>query len=323
MSTKFMTRKGACAVTTDLDKLATTFETHWEAMGVPERIAHDFALRCDLLSDAIDAKLTQIEASVDSPVDETGLSVEPDGEGFDANAIADDVGGPHEQESDESYMSGEFSQQETHELRDRQESGSLPAADPRRASLDRLAAMARQSSSNGLRSLADRLKACTARLEASKAPGVGSVASDLKAMAASLDKAADGLLKLDATGEGSPELIVSADRMAQAVGEILPHLEGLEVMVVDQASPTALLEYEQMMEDGFISKLVSLAGRLVADASKDMGGSSKEAAEDKDEDEEEGEGKEAAQVNEQVTDEVEQTADKKASADDSYDLFAV
>ena len=296
-----MTKKGAAVFTTDLDKIASTVEAHWEAMGIPPHIAEDFSLRCDIISDLVDHKV--------AAEDETGLSVDHGEGGFDPNAIADDVGGPHQHEADEAFMQGEFSQQEKHELRDRQEAGTLPGADARSAALARLAAMARQGSSEELRSCADQLKTCAARLEVSKADGVGPIAKNLLAMAGHLDKAADACLKMDATGEGSPELIVSSDRMCQAVTEILPHVEGLEAAAeeADQSSPTALLEYERLIEEGSIAKLVSLAARLVADAAKDMGGASKEASkkeeDEKSEDEEE-----------------EKDAGKKASV--TYDLFA-
>jgi hypothetical protein len=70
---------------------------------------------------------------------ETGDSVEPGGSAtphWDANAIGDDRGGPYKADADESYMAGEFSQQEFHELRDKQQSGQLAALDAKLASLE-------------------------------------------------------------------------------------------------------------------------------------------------------------------------------------------
>jgi hypothetical protein len=66
------------------------------------------------------------------PKNETGESVEPGGSAqphWDANAIADDVGGPDKQEPDEPYMNGEFTQEEFHALRDKQQSGQMPKVD--------------------------------------------------------------------------------------------------------------------------------------------------------------------------------------------------
>lgn len=63
---------------------------------------------------------------------ETGQSIEPGGSApphWDANAIGDDRGGPYLQDPDEAYMRGEFTQQEFHELRDKQQAGVLPGVD--------------------------------------------------------------------------------------------------------------------------------------------------------------------------------------------------
>lgn len=68
---------------------------------------------------------------------ETGDSVEPGGSAaphWDANAIADDRGGPYKADADESYMNGEFDQQEFHALRDKQQSGQMPKVDAKLAS---------------------------------------------------------------------------------------------------------------------------------------------------------------------------------------------
>ena len=46
-------------------------------------------------------------------------------QGFDPTEISEVEGGPLEQEPDESYMGAEFTQQEFHELGDKQESGDL------------------------------------------------------------------------------------------------------------------------------------------------------------------------------------------------------
>jgi hypothetical protein len=41
-------------VTASLDRIADLFQNHAEQLGVPSRVAFDFAYRCDLLSDALD-----------------------------------------------------------------------------------------------------------------------------------------------------------------------------------------------------------------------------------------------------------------------------
>jgi len=99
-----ITKKGARQVTADLDKLATLFQDQWEALGIPQKIAKDFAYRCDMLSDAIEKRA-----------------------GFDPSQIGEETSGPQEGDSDESYMNQQFSQQENRELRERQEGGDLGA----------------------------------------------------------------------------------------------------------------------------------------------------------------------------------------------------
>lgn len=143
-----MTRRGAANVTTDLDKIANLFQNRAAALGVPEKIAHDFAYRCDLLSDHIEKYATRLAA-----VDETGTSVEPEpgNQGFDANEIGDLKAGPLEiiTPPDEPWMAGEFTQQEFVALREKQQSGELAAnaaagkADPKLASTSLEASLAK------------------------------------------------------------------------------------------------------------------------------------------------------------------------------------
>lgn len=344
---RHLTRQGALNVTSDLDKLANLIAGErqpdgtysggaFATLGIPEKIAYDFAWRCDVIADAIEKKAVENdevhgvrlaeddeeaeesdkEAAAKSAApewaqpakDETGTSVEPTGESpnWDANAVADNVGGPHKMEADEPYMSGEFAQQKFHELRDKQQAGQIPGAD-RMASLSKLSKMVAGSSHMELRSLSDRLKGCLAKLEASKGQGVAPLIAGAKKQVAAMDALADMLIKLDSTGEGSPELLVAADKVSTAVGEILPHLEMVEVSSADQTSPSAMLEHEQLLADGTIAKLVNLAGKITDDAMKSVKGgdkADKEASAKRSEDEE-------------ASDEAE-GSDKTAG----YDLFA-
>ena len=137
-----LTRRGAANVTTDLDKIATLFQNRAAAVGVPVKIAHDFAYRCDLLADHIEkfaAQQAAAEGDEDeesaagkkAAIDETGTSVEPDpgNQGFDANEIGDEKAGPLDiiTPPDEPWMAGEFTQQEFVALRLKQQSGELAA----------------------------------------------------------------------------------------------------------------------------------------------------------------------------------------------------
>lgn len=110
-----MTKKGARVVTKDLDKIATLFQEAHAALGIPQHIAADFARRCDLLSDTIEKN-----AGLD-PQDTMGKKA------FDATLIGQEKAGPLEGDADESFMKGEFSQQENRELRERQQGGDLGA----------------------------------------------------------------------------------------------------------------------------------------------------------------------------------------------------
>ena len=104
-----MTKKGARSVSSALDNIASLMEKDWQSLGLPQHIANDMALRCDMLSDTIEkhAGLKRAE--------------------FNADEIGKEKSGPLEDEPDEPYMSGEFSQQENRELRERQEGGDLGA----------------------------------------------------------------------------------------------------------------------------------------------------------------------------------------------------
>ena len=165
-----LTRRGAANVTTDLDKIASLFQNRAAALGVPSKIAHDFAYRCDLLSDHIEKYATRLAAEEgdesaedeEAPatagkrkaaVDETGTSVEPapGNQGFDANEIGDEKAGPLEiiTPPDEPWMNTHFTQEKFVALTEKQQSGELAAnaaagkADPKLASTSIEASIAR------------------------------------------------------------------------------------------------------------------------------------------------------------------------------------
>ena len=109
-----MTKKGALQVTRDLDRIASLFQAEHAALGVPKHIAHDFALRCDMISDAVErtAGLSREALTGYDPVNEP-------------KEIGEEVAGPLVDEPDEPYMSGEFTQQENRELRERQQKSEM------------------------------------------------------------------------------------------------------------------------------------------------------------------------------------------------------
>lgn len=104
-----ITKKGAQEVNSMLDRIANLFENEYEALDIPQRIARDLAYRIDLASDHI-ARTA----------------------GFDPKEIASEEAGPLEGDSDEPYMSGNFTEKEHHELGQKQKSG-LSGADKRAA----------------------------------------------------------------------------------------------------------------------------------------------------------------------------------------------
>lgn len=115
-----LTKKGARDVTRVMERLATVLEQEYATLGLPGHIAMDAARRFDLLSDAIerhaglDPQNLQAKQAMDKEAD------------FNAGTIGELKSGPLEQvDSDEPYMSGEFTQQEKSELREKQEAGDL------------------------------------------------------------------------------------------------------------------------------------------------------------------------------------------------------
>ena len=122
---------GARRVTANLDNLATLFQTYGGSLGIPSRVAADFAYRCDLLSDAIERHV--------------GVSKQAR---FNPAEIGEEVPGPLEMlDSDEPWMDGHFTQEKFNALEGKQESGELAAnaeahkADPKLAALIQKAAM--------------------------------------------------------------------------------------------------------------------------------------------------------------------------------------
>lgn len=152
--TATLTRQGALAVTTDMDKLATLFQHNAEILGVPTHIASDFAYRLDLLSDHVEKHAIRMAAEAGEPeeqepdaeaADKKAGESEPEAEkaedakaevakeaaakkaDFDAGSIAKTVPGPLEiiEPPKEAFMGGHFKQDKFHELHDKQVGGGL------------------------------------------------------------------------------------------------------------------------------------------------------------------------------------------------------
>lgn len=120
-TTKKASLHGARRVVATLDQVATLFQTNHEALGISEKVAMDFALRCDMLSDKIQGSY------------KAGS--------FDASTIAEEVAGPLVNDPTQKYMAGHFNQERFNALEAKVESGTLSTnaakhiADPKLAAL--------------------------------------------------------------------------------------------------------------------------------------------------------------------------------------------
>lgn len=116
--------QGARRVTAGLDNFATLFQSNHEALGIPQKVAMDFAYRCDMLSDAIERGFNVKNAGYYNPAE-----------------IGEEVPGPLEMDSNNPFMKGEFTQEEFVQLAEKQMSGALAkgavghVADPKLAAL--------------------------------------------------------------------------------------------------------------------------------------------------------------------------------------------
>lgn len=126
MTTKKASKTGARRVTATLDSLASLFQNHHASLGIPSKVAMDFALRCDLLSDSIDRRK---QAGYFNPAE-----------------IGEEQPGPMMFDENNPFMEGEFTQEEKRDLSEKQMAGELAAnaakhvADPKLASAIKKAA---------------------------------------------------------------------------------------------------------------------------------------------------------------------------------------
>jgi hypothetical protein len=119
-----LSRRGALQVTELLGRAAALIEKNYATLGVPRKIAKDFAFRCDYLSDNIEKNAGIVRSASGDILENT--SILGDTGNLDPALIGEEVDGPLLMlDSDEPWMEGEFTQQEFHELGDLQESGQL------------------------------------------------------------------------------------------------------------------------------------------------------------------------------------------------------
>lgn len=267
-------------LTSQLDKLATTIQSQHKALGIPKKIAMDFAYRCDILSDGIEKRaLDEYD-----PVQE---------EGFDPEDIGREDAGPLFQfDSDEDYMDENFTAQEFRELRELQESGrrSDVQLEPRlpregkqasyKKSLSRLRKMASEMGNvHSVSRCIDALELCCSRLEnQSDNDSVDKICKLLERHVASLKKFRELLIAQEGSGEHSWEVETCAETALGAVEEILPYLKSFvsEIVEIDETSPISKMLSEDQIEEGSerLTKLLSLGAKILSDALKQASGKS-------------------------------------------------
>lgn len=145
-----ISRTAANGLAHNLDKITNLVVSESDALGVPKKLAAQFAQVADRVADAVDRRAgIQRSAAQRQAAD------------YNPEEIGEEVAGPLVDGTPEPYMKGEWSQQEFRELGDRQMSGDLnkdkPIIDPRkptpgaqmrplakslRASVDKLSALA-------------------------------------------------------------------------------------------------------------------------------------------------------------------------------------
>lgn len=136
-----LSKQGALQVTRDLDRMANLFETEHTVLGVTEKIAEDFGLRCDLLSrevektagidrnddgDFTDPDIAKMASAIEKQAefDPKNNTTEEQVQGWEFNPaeIGEEQSGALLRNQDEPYMDV-FKQDEFDQLRQVQQDG--------------------------------------------------------------------------------------------------------------------------------------------------------------------------------------------------------
>lgn len=224
-----MTQKGARSVSNTLDRVASLFQKEHATLGIPERIANDFAHRCDLLSDEIEkrAGITREALSELDVAKETG---------FDPEEIGEEVSGPLEDISAKGYMKGEFTQQENRELRERQEAGDLGASVVE-APQAPLAGKQASFADIGRRSIAARLSAVKANLQDAS---LRMAAAQRLVLAAGLNRLGHAVIDTQVAVVAGTVNAARATATLEAVNTLLPYVAEIPADSVKIAKMIAL-----------------------------------------------------------------------------------
>lgn len=280
-------KEAAQKITADLDRLATVFQKEHQALGVSERVALDFAYRCDLLSDHLEkTALTEYD-----PVDESKGAPQ----NFDPEVIGEETSGPLLNEPDEAFMKGEFTQQKNRELRERQEAGELgmkpifeeqTPTPGKQASMEDSISRLKKKASGSLQSvltlgeLADRLRLCQSELKQVPANIGGTLTknmmSSIQKHLTPIDAVRNDLFSLEGRGESMAVLGLAAiEKIEGAVQEVLPHIKGVIRKLSEEevlSSPTAQLKLQEWLDlvTPRITMLLDLSAKIVGESSKEF-----------------------------------------------------
>lgn len=130
-----ISKKATAIIANDLDRLATLFENECNALGIPKKVAIDFAMRCDLLSDYLEKNASEEEANEEEANEEEEEDASDDKEAKKASLPEQDSAKDTENsvvevqtEADESYMETLEEQTPLKELGDLVQSDSLENA---------------------------------------------------------------------------------------------------------------------------------------------------------------------------------------------------
>jgi len=232
-----LTAAVAMKIGADFDKVANLVTHMHEVLGIPEKIAMDYARRTDYLSSLIERNAGLDPRNKQALTEDPNLKVDyPVKPGFDPEEIGEEVSGTLEGDADEkSYMGDNFSQQENRELRERQEGGDLAklqviddeqsSTPGRQATLDETLSKFKGTQ---LRTFISQLEsdyqAASGKLGGTRRGDLRSIAGGLAYIAHNLGKAASALEDDDTiVGNYTRQGI---QRVAAAANEVLPHVQG-------------------------------------------------------------------------------------------------
>ncbi len=138
-----LSHAGVKKMTADLDRVASAIQNHHVALGIPTKIAQDFAWSCDFVSDHLErrAGLRKKEADLDPKENFTESETIPNR--FDAAEIGMESDGPVMQDPDEPYMDC-FVQDEFDQLREVQQTGMFSNAKVAASAMQKMAEILRQ-----------------------------------------------------------------------------------------------------------------------------------------------------------------------------------